>query len=1302
MEGEYAPVTTQNVGGAKYHAFVIDTEQMNETSITPSSFNDGTNNDHFYAQSLTIKGGYSSDLMYEYDPTQYKTIIRQDKSIDGSSIDHLFYVADPTLRYAYNPSNGYTITNKQGAIVTGMGDEAREVKTMPIQVDGVTLINDLAAPGTKGSAIYYPDMTDVVRAHSISVGGTVKYYESEEEMEKLDGSGNHIGATVDYETEYSIIDVTDAASLLNPAKIVITKTEILGSGAPEADDPTEASAVYIGQNGGEALIYNTVFHSNYGMPLDAYNTVNVNNTFGLNQGMVRLTGLVSAMHNSALWRNNPTTPTAYGPQFSIPDVSVDASGNTGNTCENFTYNSFTGGNNNTDYLHGTVISGNNFNTGLSSDNSDIVGGPNFVDPENPNVELRNYDINPSLRLLNRGDGYRQEETYTGLYNDVIVAQKYDYSLAATYDRDALYRTRIVSNDLRQRIDIGAYEFQGSLINPLYVDPNKSHSDAATGANWDEAFGYGDLQNAIDLAALYHISEPTEEAYVFVKGASSTNQSLHTNEDVTIRDGVTVYGSIISSYSDWHGVKKGGEDDDRDDFKYAKAEDKNQYDIDAFIADMASIREGVASHMASKTVVSSIRTTSSTVFDGNEGTTPALVDGFVVMPADKEHQPTAPVLDVASSSDDAVIVVRNVIVAENDYTSAPSDAGTDINVAQVSNGLIYEVLMRDNKPKGSGAALRVSDKGYAVNVTVEGKTIGADGSQPVDGMKSANDATNVEAKTHIFNSITNSVTPTAPSIPHTAGGERPYGNITNKHISGYFYNIADANLNYQLTETSKYIDACEVNEGSADGELHPSFLPASLAKFITYRTDRDILGNPRVLASVTDAGKVDRGAFETWKVQNTPQKFICGDQGTIAANGTYAASKYGLIKKHYYPHDGSVCYIMKDNYLVIDPVDENEVKPTPHNPGYMLVKEGASFYGNGRPATCAYVAVERKVQREGSIVSMPYEMDYYADANIPAYDDSGYLTYLRPYAIEDVMDYNGTMRSDWQYTIQGSDSPCWTHNEDDVITANMGVYIQPAVEAYFAEDDTQMTYRFTAKGHDIADYVYTEDSPVKTVTLTQYDDRESTGGAADFTKPEDMGWNCVGLPYLVSNYQSYDWVDPTNPLAACAGAQLTDRRRMHIPHQMWLWYDGTQDAKGNTNLSLAGYYTVNSWQASSWATHEDEAGINVGEGIFMQTASNTGSETLQFYLPDYKTLTASTRRQMRLRLTDTLEEDELTPLASAPRTRKVTVKAGLLQLTPSAAASALEVYDTNGHHLYTTDHPTLITLPNGVYVLREVE
>lgn len=1259
MEGEYAPITAQSVDGTNYYAFVIDTKSLNSNVITPTGFNDGSNNNQYYAQSLTIKGGYSAELMYEYNPDLYKTVIRQTDA-QGAKNDYLLYINDPTLRYA-----GSTPSIKQdGAIWEDtQGGESNTAKTMPIQIDGVTLINDQATE-TKGSAIYYkdyPDPSPITEAHSVSVGGRIVYYKDKEEFDKMT-DGKHSGQTVNYETEFSVIDNTGAKTITNPAKLVITKTIVAGSGK-EGDTSGDASAVYIGQYGGSALIYNSVFHSNHVKPLDAYNTVTVNNTFGLNKGFVRLqdmsgVSVKSLMHNSALWRNNPSaTPGTYGKQFSIPEVSVvttagETKGNlsgSGFTDGRFTYNAFTGGNTTaTDYTSGTVVT-NHYNTGLVNDNDNLVNGPNFVDPLNKEVLLRNFDIKPSVRLLNRGqdESITPAESPTGTYFTHVVSDIYDYSLVSTTDKDALYRPRLTGN----HIDIGAYEFQGSLNNPLYVDPNKAHEDDATGVNWDKAFGYTDLQNAIDLAALYHMTTPTEEAYVFVKGASVTNPDLHLGEGITLRDGVTVYGSIEANYNDWHEIKtKDNHNNDVD--KYSN--------IPAFIAAMTNLREGVAAHTASKTRITDIKTSPYTVFDSSNGTYPALLDGFVVTP-EAGKKPTGPVIDVTNTSENAAIVLRNIIVADNDLSAA---TGTNVDVARISNGLLYEVLMRDNKPKGNGAVLKVSNaevttpsnyttKAYAVNVTVEGKTIGANDSEPVDG----NAGVEAEKTAQIINSITNSIG--SAGTPN-AGGNAPYGGITNKHISGYFYNIADANLNYQLTETSKYIDACSVDE---DGGLggHPSFLPSNLKPFVTYRTDRDILGNPRLLTGVTTASKIDRGAFETWKVEND---FWCGVNFSINRIDPYktnTADAYTPIKKHYYPHDGSVVYAMEGKSLIIDPFDkDHEVKPTPHNPGFQLVQEGASIYGNGRPMTCAYVAVERTIPNEGAVVSVPYDMHYTTGTTRPQHTDDSY-EYLTALATSEAtaLAYDAAKRSEWDYKFKTTDGSWTTINSDDTVTpANHGVFIAPG-SGYGGK-----TYRFTGKGRTIDDYIYTEDLTLaKTVTLTQEDDVTSTDGAADFTNRDDMGWNCIGLPYLVSDYRPYERVatDFEKSQVTVDNTPENDAvpYRLDNPHVLWLYYDGTVGPNGANVNGDGGFYSVNSWENTKAAWHvnaDDAKRIWVGEGIFVQTATTGADEDLTFYLPTAPPMpgSSSSNRKEASRLIryyydlnaeqDAEPEEELNPLA----------------------------------------------------------
>ncbi len=1212
MEGEYAPVTPKTIGGTKYNAFIIDTKSLNEGSIVPSSYATSPNKENYYAQSLTIKGGYSADIMYEYNPVEYKTVIRQGEAADGVNTDHLIYIADPTLRYYYEVGagkQGYTDKNQDGAIYPLTGNhESNTAKSMPIQIDGVTLINNKSAAEADGSVIYYPDYADKVsnpnydseepvdpvsnpkqidgvkQAHSISVGGEIVYYTDKEHTQKSGNDGKD-------ETDYPAIEDNTGEVIPNPAKIVITKTQIIGSGnTTSAEDVTKASAVYIGQNGGSALIYNTVFHSNYGMPLNAWNTVNVNNTFGLNAGKVQLqdaTGVAvkSQMHNSALWKNNKTAE-GYGDQF------------TG--AASFSYNSYTGCTTDADN-----------NTSLSDVNSNIAEGPNFVDPENADIEARNFDLKPSMRLLNKGSETATTGTYytkimhyyVGKVADVDKYANYDYALIPTTDVDVLNRDRFKNN-----IDRGAYEFQGSLYEILYVDPNKSHRDDATGENWNDAFGYGDLQNAIDLAAIYHATNPNKEAYVFVKGNSSTNKGENTNETITIRDGVTTYGSILSSNTNWHGIKK----EDGTTPKYSS--------VDDYIRDIRLNREGVASTHANQTIVTGIKTADA-AFNGTYVDTtdpenpvtynvPAVIDGFVVT---DPNGPTSPVLDITNTSENATIVVRNVIVADNDMSKAEGN----VNVAQISNGLIYEALFRDNKPKGNGAVLKVGNNpegtktastktsGYAVNVTVEGKTIGADGTEPVDGDR--------ESETQIYKSITNSI---------DGSKDGAYGKIINKGIFGYYYNIGrigdsnkstNADLNYQLSETSKYIDMCELD---VDANGNPNFLPDNLKTFVCYKTDRDILGNPRLLAGVTTDSKIDRGAFETWKVEND---WHTGHDNSIKQQSGYETAGEGTylddIKYTFYPHAGSAVYLMEGKYIVLDAPGAGYDETT-SNPGFLLVKDGANLYTNGRHTTVAYVAVERKVKKNGSIVALPYEMKYGKGVATVGKDGTDLLLTS---TTGSAYQYSGGDRSAWDYIFNEGKTPegsvCWKGvSEASSTKANAGVLYAPNAGITF-DTNSEALLRFTAQGAVINDYIYEEYGPTKAVTLTQYDDAQSTNNGADFTDELDMGWNCIGVPYLVSEYKPYEKTSLSG-----------DNYSMNIPHTLWLYYDGVHTPDYNPETDAAdsklvdgdgGYYSVKAWKSDDADWHVaagTKKALWVGEGFFTQTATLSDTENLTFYRP----------------------------------------------------------------------------------------
>ena len=147
-------------------------------------------------------------------------------------------------------------------------------------------------------------------------------------------------------------------------------------------------------------------------------------------------------------------------------------------------------------------------------NDDIQNGPNFVDPNNENILLRDYRIRPSMMLLNKG------------YND-------NYPGDLTTDVDLTSGKRVVDGT----IDIGAYEYAAPLSQILYVKSGVVGSDES-GASWTNAIS--DLQGAINLASIYSENSKENEreiGYVFVHNNVSAS-----NVRVAM-PGVKAYGSM---------------------------------------------------------------------------------------------------------------------------------------------------------------------------------------------------------------------------------------------------------------------------------------------------------------------------------------------------------------------------------------------------------------------------------------------------------------------------------------------------------------------------------------------------------------------------------------------------------------------------------------------------------------------------------------------------------------------------------------------------------------------------------------
>mgnify|MGYP000008132210 CR=1 FL=1 len=148
-------------------------------------------------------------------------------------------------------------------------------------------------------------------------------------------------------------------------------------------------------------------------------------------------------------------------------------------------------------------------------NDNIQNGPNFVDPSNENILLRDYRIRPSMMLLNKGENRLYQ-------SNVGKDPKTDVDLTSG--------KRVVDDF----IDIGAYEYAAPLSQILYVKAGVVGSDES-GASWTNAIS--DLQGAINLASIYANANSGKTGYVFVHNNVSAN-----NVRVAM-PGVKAYGSM---------------------------------------------------------------------------------------------------------------------------------------------------------------------------------------------------------------------------------------------------------------------------------------------------------------------------------------------------------------------------------------------------------------------------------------------------------------------------------------------------------------------------------------------------------------------------------------------------------------------------------------------------------------------------------------------------------------------------------------------------------------------------------------
>ena len=1103
MGGTYSPTYTLDESN---NGFQIHTGANNEMVALKKKIISGHD---YQAQSLTIEGGYSKDIVGARDIEQNPTILEMaNKSTStADNMAHLFLISDAEQWETQGNRGGKEGETIDVTDVTqgGINKSSKSTgKVMPITFDGLTFVNKYAT-------------AKHTESKGTNIGGAAIYYK-----EQFKTTETGAGATGTKST-------TDHLDAIGVPKLTIKNCIFQQNGG--AKDATTVPAVRVEKGGGRTLIYNSVFHSGSGNPLESTDAVSiVNCTFAMNGGHIKLSGQAtgaSSLYNSIIWRddqNNNGVKTQYE-GFSTGNAETDS----------VQYNAITG-------IDNTDENANHHNVGLDDRNYNAMEGPNFVNGDGEDISQRDYHINPGVRTLTRASyllyarkvlGWADKSTIKDKDGNEITLSddKIKELLADTaYTKDLAYKVRLYDGSMER----GAYECSSAMQRVIFVDPVKINTNKTTGLSWENAYGSGSIQRAIDAAAVYtyfmdKASESQQaKSYVFVKGANNDNA---TPEAITLRNGVSVYGSIASGYTD---EPKGTKDKETGNVLYNNgARTFENTAIDEYIQKVKASRPGLAAKTTHRTRVASISTMEMATGYGFG----ALVDGVEVR-GDKTKTITDPVINIKDEIDN--LVLRNMII---DGNTVSENNGIGAPVVNLQYGLLYNALLYGNTVATGQPIVSVDKDATMLNCTV---VADAAGQKTVDNAGKVINCIDFNRIDNAADEENTSGTGTYTSCYAFTGNPfAPYLNTGNTYTLPAFL-TGHAPYYYQLHEKSKAINAGTTNLA----------LNKSVNDFVDLSNDRDILGNPRTLGDA-----VDMGCFETWSI----------------AEGQ---ARYATAENNHYPHEGSVVYIGKNASLSLG-ADASTKIFTGENafmPGYLLLKAGASLYGNGNIIRAAYVAAERSFPKgtQYSLMSMPFPYDY-ANALTTATDGNGNISEAK-YSIPKGKTYDGEKRSAWDYDFHTSDSPCWKPMTSTQVNACDG-WLLNLGSPLTADTDI----RFTGFGSTDGDYVYSEDGSAKTVTLTQYN-TTPTDGTAHFTKLENMGWNLKGMPWLVSGYNTAYSADGKS----CA---------MNAPH---VFYTVTPDGNNFTTKQ-------------SWTT---DGSLDFGSAFFTQTAviGDKNTETVTFALP----------------------------------------------------------------------------------------
>ena len=1072
MEGTYTPtyVLDGNLG------YRIDTESLDNAAVGVGP------QEEQKVRSFRILGGWDNELEGDRNVERCpsKIVMTKNKSSDAQSMKYLLDIANVQQRIGVGGTVGKAETD--GTVI-------------PVLLDGLIFVNPYGDKENGGASVHYQEQKYTVT----DTGGTLT---QEYCKPPVDG---------------------------DKPKLSVTRCVFRQNSNESQSITANSSAVRVGKGGGRALFFNSLFHSNSGAALISEDPTHiVNCTFALNGGNVKLLDdklpdgkVASKVYGSVFWQNN-VNQALYQ---QAPELELKGGDIPEETLSLFNHNAYT----KVGMKLGLYVTHKDkedwTNCILSSNNSDIIYGPNFVNPlplaTKADFEQRSFKLGPSTTLLNQCDGEDWRFIDLSLPNVKLATD-----LAGKARLQAL------------RVDVGAYEYQLPLQRIVYVDLAKVVA-SGSGDSWDQAYRQQDLQMAIDMAAVYAAEKKGDEsqAYVYVKSPSVPTQLQQT---LILREGVSVYGGIAFNYTPM--VEKtyyeGG-------YRY-----DNQKVLD-FEQRMLRERPGVASTLSSKSTIAGVATNGK-----YERTT--VIDGFEIVPVEGRESDRAIWLKSEENGlnmgDFAPIIVRNCIL--HGFHAA------DLPIIEVQNGVLYNCLVRDNTSEENRYLVNITNNGWAVNntfVSDMGKNIIPDENA---------------MKTWRFNILGKSDMPTfAPYFRAVEGV--PVHKTKNR------------NLWYQLAEQSQDIDKSQVIDLTGDNSL-PAYLKGPQYGLIDMNKDLDLLGNPRRLGEY-----VDYGCFETWSAKKS----------SLVVNT--AVSLYGGC---HFPHPGSVVYT-GSNAIEVDRQNFDMVKVPVIRPGYFLLQKGGGWYGHGAAQLdLLYAAVECDLE-DHNLLSLPFDYDYSKNScHLVNYvnQNENQILQLTPITPVEVASYNRLKRAESHYLFAADKSGCWK-DVTQKIPANVGVYY------HMNSNDGGATYRFTVWNEDgNASPIYREGTAAKEVLLYQANTTElDSEGKPNFTALENMGWNLVGQPYMVSRY---------------ATSQAEGRAGMDVPHVIY-------------QLRNTGDYEPRqSWESST--------AVSVGEAFFTQTAVvKNDTENLTFDFPN-SAQNAGREKENRVVLRSAAGEDDIVVNPSA--------------------------------------------------------